>query len=167
MPADDIAEITTQAQIAAEVGTPVDLALDADTPWSDRRPYSQRTVYHTPPRFSSAIIQSIRHGAAKLFKVCLVRWDHQAVQDSILFFALCSRGGGSFSELHNIQQGCPANRMSSKPCCLACIQTFPGHRLLAVRHSVKQCYTLMHACPEAAHHAWLPAGNGPVRHSQV
>ena len=69
IPADDIAEITTQAQIKAEVGPPVDPALDADSPWSDRRPYSQRTVYHTPPRFSSAITQSIRHGAAKLFKV--------------------------------------------------------------------------------------------------
>ena len=87
MPAEDIAEITTQAQIAAEVGPTVDPALDADTPWSDRRPYSQRTVYHTPPRFSSAIIQSIRHGAAKLFKVCWVCWDYQDVQNSTLLAA--------------------------------------------------------------------------------
>ena len=80
----------------------MDPALDADTPWSDRRPYSQRTVYHTPPRFSSAIIQSIRHGAAKLFKVCLVHWDHQDVQNNtlicaqavvgqLLSYATCSR----------------------------------------------------------------------------
>ena len=75
--------MTTQAQITAEVGPPVDPALDADTPWSDRRPYSQRTVYHTPPRFSSAITQSIRHGAAKLFKVSSTGWDHQGVHGYI------------------------------------------------------------------------------------
>ena len=64
-----IAVRTESERINAEVETDDDPILDVDTPWADRQPWSQRTVHHTPARFSSGVVQGIRHGAARLFKV--------------------------------------------------------------------------------------------------